>query len=183
MEDKRIIDLYFARNEEAIARTEEKYGKLLFSLSYGILNSEGDAEECVSDTYMRAWQLIPPTKPNYLSAFLAKITRNLSLTRYRENKKRRSILTTELIFDEMLECVSDSRADAVDDIALRDALNKFLSILDQKRRVIFMKRYFFMKSIKDISKDVGVSVANVKTILSRTRNMLRDYLEREGINL
>ena len=183
MEDNKIIELYFSRNEEAIAKTKEKYGKLLFGLSYGILHSEQDAEECVSDTYMRAWQSIPPTRPSHLSAFLSKIIRNVSITKYRENKKRRSIISTELILDEMLECIPDNRCDEVDDIALRDALNGFLAGLDKNKRIIFVKRYFYMKSTKDIAEDMGMRSGAVKTTLSRTRSLLREYLEREGVNI
>ncbi len=183
MEDSKIIDLYFARKEEAISRTDEKYGRLLYSLSYGILRSNGDAEECVSDTYMRTWQAIPPTRPTHLSAFLSKIVRNLSLSKYRENKKRRSVITTKLIYEELIDCIPDNRCDAADDIALRDALNGFLSGLNKTARVIFVKRYFFMRSTKEIASEVGIKAPNVKVVLSRTRKMLRDYLEREGINI
>lgn len=183
MEDSKIIELYFSRDEEAIAQTKEKYGKLLFGVSYGILHSMEDAEECVSDTYMRTWQSIPPAKPSYLSAFLSKIARNLSITKYRENKKRRNIILTEFIFEEMLECVPDNRCDAVDDIALRDALNGFLAGLDKNKRMIFVKRYFFMRSVKEIADEMGMKASTVKTTLSRTRVMLREYLEREGVNI
>lgn len=183
MEDSKIIELYFSRDEEAIVQTKEKYGKLLFGLSYGILRSDVDAEECVSDTYMRTWQSIPPTKPSYLSAFLSKIVRNLSITKYRENKKRRNIMSTDLIFEEMLECVPDNRCDTVDDIALRDALNGFLAGLDKNKRMIFVKRYFFMRSVKEIADEMGMKASTVKTTLSRTRVMLREYLEREGVNI
>lgn len=183
MEDRQIIALYFQRSEDAIAMTESKYGRLLFSVAYNILYSEGDSEECVSDTYMRAWQTIPPTVPNRLSAFLAKITRNIALNRYRDGKRRGRNLTAELIFDEIAECVPDSSGDIAKDIELREALNGFMAALDSGHRLIFLKRYFYMCPVKDIAREMGMTVSAVKVSLSRTRTKLREHLEREGIRL
>ncbi len=183
MEDRQIITLYFQRSEDAIAMTENKYGRLLFSVAYNILYSEGDSEECVSDTYMRAWQTIPPTVPNRLSAFLAKITRNIALNRYRDGKRKGRNLTAELIFDEIAECVPDSAGDIAKDMELRDALNGFMAALDRNHRLIFLKRYFYMCPVKDIAREMGMTVSAVKVSLSRTRVRLREHLEREGIRL
>ena len=183
MDDARIIDLYFARDERALSETSSKYGKLLDYVSYRILRSTADVEECVNDTYMKAWESMPPKRPNYLSAFLAKITRNLSINRYLKNKARQQIMYTDSIFDEIAECVPDSVEHTADDIALKDAINGFLESLSKKHRVIFVKRYFYMMSIKEISAETDTTVSNVKVSLMRTRESFKLYLEKEGINL
>lgn len=183
MDDNRIIDLYFARNEMAIEHTRVKYGKLLNHVAFGILRSEGDAEECVDDTYMQAWRSMPPTRPNILSAFLAKITRNLSINRYLQNKARLKNLATEKVIEEMEDCIPDSRGPISDDIAIRDAINGFLSTLPELTRKIFVKRYFYMLPVKQIATEVGISVSNVKVSLMRTREKFRAYLEKAGISV
>lgn len=183
MDDRQIIKLYFQRSEEAITETRDKYGRLLFGIAYNILYSEGDSEECVDDTYMRAWQAIPPTIPKIFSAFLAKITRNIALNRYRQGKRKGRHPGAELIYDEIAECIPDSHRDIANDIELRDALNSFLTSLNSQHRKVFLKRYFYMCSINDIARDMGMTKANVKVSLSRTRGKLRDYLERSGINI
>lgn len=183
MDDKGIISLYFKRDQQAIAETKDKYGRLLFSVAYNILYSEGDSEECVDDTYMKAWQVIPPTVPAILSAFLSKITRNIALNRYRDGKRRGRNLTAELILDEIAEAVPDTGGDIAGDLALRDSLNRFLDSLERRQRVVFLKRYFYMCPTKDIARDMGMTQSAVKTSLSRTRAKLREHLEREGIRL
>ena len=138
MDDNRIIDLYFTRDERAIEQTRVKYGKLLYHVAYKILHSDPDSEECVDDTYMKAWGSMPPEKPSILSAFLCKITRNLSINRYLQNKSRSKIMTTEKVFEEIAECVPDTAGPISDDIALRDAINGFLESLGEVSRSIFI---------------------------------------------
>lgn len=183
MDDNKIIDLYFARSENAIKQTRLKYGNLLFSISNGILHSRGDAEECVDDTYMSAWSSIPPTRPTYFSAFLTKIVRNHSLNRYNQNKRRYKNYLPQHISDELIECVPDKSGDASEDIAIRDCLNRFLAEQSSQNRIIFVKRYFFMKSIGEISRETGVGISAVKVALSRMRGLLRERLEGDGIYL
>ena len=183
MEDSKIIDLYFARNENAIQQTKAKYGKLLFGVSYGILRSSHDAEECVDDTYMSAWRSIPPQRPTYFSAFLSKIARNISLNRYNQNKRRYQNLVPNVILEEMAECIPDSIGDVAEDIAIRDCINEFLAELSSNSRIIFVKRYFFMRSIKEIEDETGVKASTIKVALSRMRVLLRERLEKEGIYL
>ena len=183
MDDNRIIDLYFLRDERAIERTEEKYGKLLNHIAYNILHDAEDSEECVNDTYMRAWQAMPPQRPSYLSAFLAKITRNLSINRYLQNKSRRSIFSSDTILEEMSECIPDTSTSLSENVAIRDALNSFLSSLDETPRKMFVKRYFYMMSIKGIALEMKTSVSNVKVSLMRTREKLKTHLEKAGISL
>lgn len=184
MDDNKIISLYFERDEDAIRHTKEKYGTLLFNVSYGIVSSRGDAEECVNDTYMSAWQSIPPTRPQYFSAFLCKIVRNISFNRYRQNKRRfGGSFQPDLIFEELAECIPAKGGDITEDIAIRDCLNRFLAAETKINRVIFVKRYFFACDFEEISEDVGLSQTATRVALSRLRKRLRVALEREGIIL
>ena len=178
MEDKEIIDLYFARDEQAIEETKISYGRLIYSVAHDILGDEPDSEECETDTYVRTWNALPPERPNFFSAFLCKITRNLALNRVREGKRR---LNVELVFDEISEAIPDNEGDLADEIQLRDALNDFLEGLPNTKRQIFIKRYFFMREIKDIAREMDITVSSIKVSLLRTRRELRSFLESRGI--
>lgn len=186
MEDRDIIKLYQARNESAIDITKEKYGKRLYSLSFGILKSKESAEECENDTYLKAWNTIPPKDPaDCFYAFLARITRNLSISRARSEKAlKRSAYICELS-DEMENCIPDPNDNEciLDEKIFAEALNAFLTALKPEKRMIFVRRYFFLDSVGDISKRYSISEAKVKTTLFRIRNDLRNYLEKEGYTL
>lgn len=132
---------------------------------------------------MSAWGAIPPAKPTYFSAFLSKIVRNISFNRYNQNKKRTRNLVAEAVLDELAECIPAPAGDTAEDIAIRDCLNRFLSGLSSQNRIIFVKRYFFMRSIGEISDETGVSISAVKVALSRMRALLKERLEREDIYL
>ena len=182
MEDSKIIDLYFERSQSAIKETHEKYGHYCHTIAYNVLYSYEDAEECVNDTYLRAWKSIPPHRPSRLSAFLGKITRNLALDRYdsRTSKKRECPL--ELALEEISECVPDVSAERESDGGvLRDAINSFLASLPRRTRIIFMQRYWYLSSISEISASLGISESNVKVILMRTRKKFKEFLEKEEI--
>ena len=183
MDDNRIVELYFARDERAILHTKKKYGKLLNHIAYSILRSFHDSEECVDDTYMKAWQTMPPERPSFLSAFLAKITRNLSINRYNQNKSRNRMLTSDKVFEEIAECVPDTTAPISDDIALKDAINSFLESLGETSRKIFVKRYFYMMTVREIALDMKTTVSNVKVSLMRTREKFKAHLEKAGISI
>lgn len=183
MEDSKILDLYLVRDERAIECTEAKYNKMLSHIAFNILHSAEDSGECVNDTYMKAWQAIPPDRPTYLGAFLAKITRNLSINRYIQNKARGRMLTTEKVFEEISECIPDTSTPISEDIALRNAINDFLASLGEIPRKIFVKRYFYMMSVKEISLDMRITVSNVKVILMRTREKMKTHLEKAGISI
>ena len=183
MDDNRIIDMYFARDERAVEYTSAKYSKLLFSIAFNILHSEPDSEECENDTYMKAWHSIPPERPSYFSAFLSKIVRNLSINRYIQNKSRQRMLTTEKVFEEISECIPDTTLPLSEDIDLRDAVNGFIESLPDIPRKIFLKRYFYMMSVKEIALDMRISVSNVKIILMRAREKFKAYLEKAGISI
>lgn len=183
MEDNKIVDLYWERSEAAVLETQKKYGRYCHSIAYNILYSAEDAEECVNDTYRKAWDAMPPRRPQQLSAFLGKITRNTALDYYSYLKAQKRSGNTELILDEMAECIPDpgSTADISDKIALKNAINGFLESLPRQTRIIFMRRYWYLSPLKEIAHDYSLKESNVKVILHRTRNKFKEYLEKEGI--
>lgn len=186
MDDNKIVELYLLRDETAIRQTAEKYGSRLRALAYGIVNDRQTAEECENDTYMEAWNTIPPHEPrSYLYAFLARITRHKSLNCCRDRSRlKRSALICELS-TEMEQCIPapDDMACRVDDLALRKAINGFLGKLDEEKRNIFIRRYWYLDSVADISKRFALSESKVKTTLFRCRNQLREHLKKEGCML
>ena len=182
MDDKRIIELFFARDERAIEETRASYGPLLRSVAMSILANRIDSEECESDTYFRAWNSIPPNSPKYLAAYLVKITRNLALNRMRDQRRRAPVKAT-LILDELAEIIPNDLGDPIEDIALRDAMRDFVGGLEVTKRRIFLQRYFYMRSVREIADDMDLSAGTVKSHLSRTRILLRDYLTERGINI
>lgn len=186
VEDKHIIDLYWERSHTAIYETQKKYGNYCRYIAYNILHNNEDAEECENDTYAKAWETMPPNRPNVLSAFLGKITRNIALDVYRKHvAKKRGAGQYELIIEELGKCVaSDDNVEHIaDEITIKNALNHFLEGLSEKSRKIFIRRYWYMNSIKEIAKDYSLSESNVKMALLRTRNDLKAFLVKEGINV
>lgn len=183
MDDNKIVDLYLCRDEAAIWHTSEKYGNRLHALAYGIVNDEQTAEECENDTYMEAWNLIPPHEPrSYLYAFLARIIRHISLNCCRgRNRLKRSAFICELSA-EMEECIPapDDVECRMDDLAFAEAINSFLSRLSEENRNIFIRRYWYLDSIAAIAKRFSLSESKIKTTLFRCRNQLRKHLEQEG---
>lgn len=186
MEDKRILDLYWARSERAISETADKYGRYCHFIAYGILQNAEDSEECVNETWLKAWGLMPPKRPDRLSTFLGKITRNLSLNRYKQyTAEKRGGGQTALALDELQECIpaSDRVERIVDDLVLTEVLNRFLASLPVERRKIFMRRYWYLSSVKEIAEDFGIGESKVKMALLRSRNELKNLMEKEGIAL
>ena len=182
MEDSKIIDLYFERSQVAVRETHEKYGHYCHSIAYNVLYSDEDAEECVNDTYLKAWQSIPPHRPLRLGAFLGKITRNLALDRYDAKAAKRRNGGIELALEEISECVPDTIGESESEgKALSDAINSFLASLPKRTRIIFMQRYWYLSSISEISASLGISESNVKVILMRTRRKFKEHLEKEEI--
>ena len=183
MDDNRIVELYLTRDESAVFHTAEKYGSRLRSLAYGIVRDHQAAEECENDAYMEAWNAIPPHEPKkYLYAFLARITRHIALNFCRRRGQlKRSALISELTA-EMEQCLPapEDTQHRMDDLALGEALNRFLGQLSEEKRNIFIRRYWYLDSIADISKRFGLSQAKVKTTLFRCRSLLRERLEKEG---
>lgn len=186
LDDNRIVELYLLRDETAIGQTTEKYGSRLRSLAYGIVNDRQTAEECENDTYMEAWDTIPPHEPkSYLYAFLARITRHISLNCCRDRSRlKRSAFICELSV-ELEQCISapDDVECRIDDMALSEILNGFLGELDAEKRNIFIRRYWYLDSISDISERFAISESKVKTTLCRCRSRLREHLEKGGYTL
>lgn len=183
LDDNTIVELYLSRDETAIRHTSEKFGARLRSLAYGIVCDRQTAEECENDTYLKAWNAIPPHEPrSYLYAFLARITRRLALTfcRERSRLKRRAFVCE--LSAEMEQCLPapDDVECRLDDLALGKAINGFLRTLEEEKRVIFIRRYWYLDSIAAISRRYALSESKVKTTLFRCRNQLREYLEHEG---
>lgn len=178
MEDEEIIDLYWARNENAITETDKKYRSKCISVARNILSDISDAEECLNDTYLTAWNLMPPERPLKLPSFLYKIIRNHSLNRlqYKGSKKRKTEYS--LSIDEINESVifSENAETRINEIELAELLNKFLESLDTEKRVIFIRRYWYFDSYSDIAKRCSFTEDNVRMILMRTRKKLREFL-------
>lgn len=183
MKDSEIVELYLKRKEAAIAETESKYGRYCRVIAKNILGSEEDSEECVSDTWLKAWNSIPPARPNRLSLFLGRITRNLAIDKYRiRNAEKRKNNETALCLEELEECVGsgDSIADTV---ALKETMNRFLSRQKPREREIFMLRYMYMFSVSEIGVRLGIKEGAVKMSLSRSRLRLREFLKKEGFDI
>lgn len=186
MDDDKIVDLYLHRDETAIWQTTEKYGHRLQDVAYMITQDRHAAEECENDTYLQAWNTIPPHEPRaYLFAFLARITRHIALDFCKERSRlKRSAFLCELS-GEMEQCIPgpNDTERHIDAMALADAINKFLATLSSEKRNIFVRRYWFMDSVSSIARFYGLSESKVKSILFRIRNQLREYLNKEGYAL
>ena len=185
MEDKDIIDLFFERSEQAIVELSYKYEGICRKVSFNILHDLEDVEECVNDTYWGVWNSIPPKTPNPLITYVCRITRNLSLKKFRYNtaKKRNSFF--EISLSELGECIPVNCEDEYKESheSLVIVIEKFLDSLNQENRVIFIKRYWFSENISDIAKEFNVKENTVVVKLARIRKKLKKYLEQEGIIL
>ncbi len=182
MEDYRIVDMYWDRDEGAIAESDKKYGRMLNSLSFALLSSREDAEECVNDTYIDAWNAMPTARPDNLGAFLSKITRRISIDRFRKQHRQKRGGFDNLTL-ELTDCIpsSESVESEYENGRLKETLDSFLYSLDREKRVMFVRRYFYSHSIEQISEQMNISVAKVKTTLFRIRKSLKEYLEKEGM--
>lgn len=186
MEDKKIVNLYWERSEIAISETAKKYGRYCNYIARNILYNNDDSEECVNDTYMRAWNSMPEQRPSMLKTFLGKITRNLALNRYKNlTAEKRNFGQVPLVLEELQDCIPciDNTEHIVDDLALAEIFNRFLGSLSLEQRKIFMRRYWYLCPIKEIAAGLGVSESKVKMSLLRSRNELKNLLEKEGISL
>ncbi len=183
MEDRDIVDLYWARSERAISESDRKYGRMLRSLSFRCTSSRQDAEECVNDTYLDAWNAMPQERPTYLGAFLSKIVRRISIDRFRhDHRERRGGLDN--LTSELTDCIPDTSrtpAEELEDRRLRAAIDRFLAGLSQEKRVMFVQRYFFACPLSTIADKLQMTEGNVKVTLHRVRESLRVFLEKEGL--
>lgn len=186
MEDIEIIDLYWNRREEAIRETDLKYGKLCKSISYNILLCEEDAEECVNDAYLGTWNSIPDARPGVFSAFLCRIVRNLSLKKYEYIHAQKRNPGVAVSLEELYGCISDGEEpggyddNEYSDSVLKEAINRFLELLSDDARNVFIRRYWFFEPIKNIAARYGMTQSKVDSLLLRTRKKFRLYLIKEG---
>ncbi len=184
-DDSKIVELFLARDEQAILELSAKYGEICLSISNNILKNELDAEECVNDTYLAAWNSIPPEKPDPLRTYIFRIVRNISIARYRSNTsaKRNSFYDTAL--DELAECLPEriSLEEEVAAAELSRAIDRFLETLDKESRVMFMRRYWYSDGVSDIAKRFRITPNNVSVRLSRIRDKLEKYLKKEGFEI
>ena len=184
MEDQQIIELFFDRDEQAIRETNEKYGKLCHRTAYAILNNLQDAEECVNDTYTALWHAIPPARPTRFMAYICKITRNLALNRLEFLGREKRAADVMLSLEELSAVVADERyAPHQSDKEIGAAISRFLRGQKEEARNVFIRKYFFFDSVKDIACRYSLTESKVKILLFRTRNHLKDYLIKEGIAL
>lgn len=184
MEDERIVELFWTRSESAISETSAKYGKYCHAVAYRILSSEEDAKECVNDTYLDAWNSMPPHRPAILSTFLGKITRRIAIDRWRSrDAKKRGGGEAAITLEELAECVSSGHdvEREVEEKELLEALNAFLGRLSVDERDVFLCRYFFLLPVSEICDKFGFGQSKVKSMLSRTRKKLRDFFVKEGL--
>ena len=183
MDDREIIDLYWARSECAIAETDIKYGKLCHHIAFNILDNAQDIEECVSDTYLKVWECIPPHKPTMFSAFIGKITRRVSLNKWRDrNRIKRGGGQIFLALDELEECIptESNIEEIVECKELASSINVFLGTLSEIERDVFVCRYWALASVQEISSKFHFSESKTKTMLFRTREKLKVHLQKGG---
>jgi RNA polymerase sigma-70 factor (ECF subfamily) len=188
LNDTTILELYESRNESAISETAKRYGSYCLSIAVNILQSREDSEEIVNDTYLKAWNAIPPERPTKFASFLGVITKNLSLNRYKASRTQKRSGRSEdgtafLMLSELEECVpaSETVETQVDAAILREAIEVFLTTIPHNDEVFFLRRYWHNDSIADVAERFGVSESRVKSSLFRTRNKLKAHLEKEGV--
>jgi RNA polymerase sigma-70 factor (ECF subfamily) len=182
MDDLRIIEMYFARDERAIKETDVKYGKLCHKIAYNILHNREDSEECVSDTYIGVWNAVPPTRPKNLMAFVCRITRNLSLKRVEAASRQKRSQAVLVSLDELAEILPDERVEgSLTDEGIGKAISDFLRNENADVRNVFIRKYYFFDSVGDIARRFGFTESKVKNMLFHTRNKLKEYLIKEGI--
>lgn len=183
MEDHQIIQLYWQRDEAAIKESRSKYGAYCFTIAERILHTHEDSEECVNDTWFRAWNTMPPEKPCRLAVFFGRITRNLAIDRYRRSKSQKyGGGQTALCLEELRECIGEE-SPVENRIILRELLNTFLRSLPEQTREIFLLRYWYFLPVSEIAQRLRLSEGAVKMKLQRARRRLRDELEKEGIGI
>ncbi len=183
MEDKQIIKLYHERSEDALTETQKKYGRYANYIAYNILNNSEDTKECVNTVYYNVWNSIPPKNPENLGTYLGKIVRNVALDMYDKfSAKKRGAGQVALALEELNECVASvERVEkVVDEMALKEALNRFLEELPKETRIIFVRRYWYLSSIKEIAKEYKMTESKIKMTLLRTRERLKEFLREEG---
>ena len=185
MDDKQIVDLYFARDEQAIAETEQKYGRFCLRIAMNVLDVWEDAEECVSDTWLSAWDRIPPTVPQSLKAFLGRIVRNLSISRFRAMRAKKRYNGMEVLLSELGDCVPSDRnvEQAVEAKELSGYISDWLDSLPTEDCTLFVRRYWFRDTVQELAERCGITAAQMAQRMLRLRKGLRTVLEQKGVAL
>ena len=185
MDDLRIIELYFERDEQAIKETDAKYGKLCHSIAYNILNNHEDSEECVNDTYLAAWNTIPPEKPDPLKTYIFRIVRNISIAKYHANTSIKRNSYYDVALEELESCLAASITVEQEIAAneLSKQIDRFLATLDEESQMLFVRRYWYSDDISDLADRFHMNNNNVSVRLSRIRNKLKNYLQKEGYEI
>ena len=185
MEDKQIIELYFQRNETAISETANKYGAFCHKIAMNILSIHEDAEECVNDTYHSVWNQIPPTNPNSFRAFLGRITRNLSISRFRTLHAQKRYAGMELMLSELEECIPtpDTVERTIEGKELTGYINEWLNALPEQEAILFLRRYWYGDSVKDLAKKTNITAAQMAQTMLRLRKNLKAYLMQKGVTI
>lgn len=186
MQDEKILDLYWARDESAITETQTKYGKYLTKIAFNILSNDEDTEESVNDTYLAAWNSIPPQRPNVFSAYLSKLIRRISIDIFRKrNREKRKTNQYSISLEELKDCLSNNETpeSQLELKLLGKSVNNFLLTLPEESRNLFIGRYYYLDSVKEVARYCGMSESNAKTTLFRIRLALKEYLKKEGFDL
>lgn len=184
MEDQEIVELYFARSERAIEETSIKYEGYCYRIAYNILYNKEDSDECLNDTWLNAWNAIPPNRPGRLSTYLGKITRNIALNVYeKKHRKKRGGGQVDVVYDELEEILTghETPEERTELAFLVTCINDYLKSLPGLSRMVFVGRYWYFESVEQIAKHLGITTGRTKSLLYRTRTGLREYLEKEGI--
>lgn len=185
MQDEMIVELYWQRNESALRETEQKYQSYLQKIAYNILADLEDAKEAVNETLLRAWNSIPPHKPDILKTYLGKITRQLSIDVYRRDHRQKRVASEFTVsLDELSDIVSDSgTSDSLDSKLLGETIDRYLQTQSYAARTAFVQRYYFNDTVREIAERQNASESKVKSMLYRTRQGLKEYLEKEGYEI
>ena len=185
MDDKQIIELYFERNEQAIKETETKYGAFCHRIAMNILGIHEDAEECVNDTYYSVWKQIPPTVPEVFKVYLGRITRNLSISRFRAMRAKKRYSSMEIMLSELNDCVPSSSnvEQTIEVMQLSDYISEWLDSLPEEDCVLFVRRYWFGDEVQELAKKCGITAAKMAQRMLRLRKSLKAALEQKGVAL